>query len=55
MMLQIPIIIWPTQLLNTSKENVNGSPEFPNQNWMQIGQGVSELWSGIQTNRDYYR
>ena len=42
----------PTQLglSKPSQENSRGSPEFPNQNLRQIGQGVSELCSDKQTN-----
>ena len=42
----------PTQLKisNPSYEHSPGSPEFPIQNVRPIGQGVSELWSDIQTN-----
>ena len=29
----------------------NGSSEFPDQSLRQIGQGVPELWSDIQTNK----
>ena len=34
-----------------SKEHSCGSPKFPNQNFRQIGEGVSELWSDKQNNR----
>ena len=29
----------------------HGSPEFPHQNLRQIGQGVHDLWSDLQTNK----
>ena len=47
----------PSQLktCKTSHKNIpGGSTEFPNQNLRQIHQGVHELWSDTQTNRDYY-
>ena len=37
------------------KENFFGSSEFPSHNLRQIGPGVYELWSNIQTNRQANR
>ena len=37
-----------------SLEYSYGSPKFPNRNSREISQGVPELWSDIQTNKDYY-
>ena len=51
-----PLKSQPTQLriLKLSNERSCGSIEFPNQSFRQIGKGVNELCSDIQTNRDYY-
>ena len=44
-----------TQLIFSKPENSRSSlPEFPNQNLRQIGQGVPELCSNKQTDRDLY-
>ena len=37
-----------------SLEYSYGSPKFPNRNSREISQGDPELWSDIQTNKDYY-
>ena len=34
-----------------SEDHFIGSPEFPHQNLRQIGQGVRDLWSDLQTNK----
>ena len=48
------IKINPLNLESQTKLRTNpGFPEFPNQNLMQTCQGVTELWSDIQTNRDF--
>ena len=39
------------RILKPSKEHFRGSPAFPD---IPISLEVHELWSDIQTNRDYY-
>ena len=39
------------RILELSKEHSRGSPEFRNYNLRQIGQGVLELWSNLQTDK----
>ena len=41
----------PTKLKKSSYALWYGSTEFPRQNLRQIGQGVHDLWSDIQTNK----
>ena len=39
--------------MSKPRQDIRVSPEFPNQNFMQISHVVPELWSNKQTNKQY--